>query len=174
MPHQDGHHHSRRRRRHRHHHHHHSHKEKKHFSPAPVPVHSPVQQPKYRSPSPSCCPYGYTKKPKNKAPVAPTAEPVASNHHHYAWPGTIPYAVPPSSISPSPSVHHSPDNPKRHRSSPPPALAKPPLHAVPHMHAQHPAETPAMAPAPHSSFASRRHSSQWVLTLLMCMIIGLP
>ncbi|KAL6610082.1 hypothetical protein ACP70R_040051 [Stipagrostis hirtigluma subsp. patula] len=151
MPHQhDGHH------SHRHHHrrqqHHHSHEEKKHFPPSPVPVHSPVQQPKYRSPSPSCCPYGYTNRPKNKAPAAPAAEPVASNHH-YASPTTVPHAVPPSSNSPSPSVHHSPNNPKQHHSSPAssPAPAKAPLHTVPLAHAHHSAQTPAVAPAPRSS-----------------------
>jgi hypothetical protein len=139
MPHEDAHHHSRR------HHHHRSHDEKKHFAPSPVPVHSPVQQPKYRSPSPSCCPYGYTNKPKNKAPVAaPAAEPVASNHHH-ASPGTsVPHGVPPTSISPSHSVRHSPKNPKRHHSfAVPPALAR-------HADVHHPARTPAMPPAPYS------------------------
>jgi hypothetical protein len=105
IPHQDAHHHS--------HHHHHRSRNKEHLAPSPIPVHSPVLQPKYRSPSPSC-PYGYTNKPKNKAHVAPAAEPVASNHHH-ASPGTvIPHVVPPSSISPSPPVHYSPKNTKGH------------------------------------------------------------
>ncbi|TVU19128.1 hypothetical protein EJB05_35262 [Eragrostis curvula] len=171
MPHQDDQHRSRR----RHHHHHHSHDEKKHFAPSPVPVHSPVQQPKYRSPSPSCYPYRYTNKPKNKAPVAPASEPVASSHHR-ASPATIPHAVPPSSTSPSPSVRHSPNNPKGYHSSPAPspALAKHHLRALSLAHAHHPAKTPAMTPAPHSSYATRRHSSEWTLALLMCMLMGLP
>ncbi|RCV17986.1 hypothetical protein SETIT_3G264500v2 [Setaria italica] len=160
---------------HHHHHHHNSHEEKKHFAPSPAPVHSPVQQPKYRSPSPSS-PYGYTSKSKNKAPVAPAAEPVASNHH-YASPATTPRPVPPPSISPLPSVHHSPNNPRRHNSAPAPspALAKPHLHAAPLIHG-HLAQTPAAAPAPHSSYATQRHSCQWqwALALLMCMLMGLP
>ncbi|PAN19864.1 hypothetical protein PAHAL_3G303800 [Panicum hallii] len=184
MPYQDHPHHHHRRRHHchrhhhheHHHHHHNSHEDKKHFAPSPAPVYSPVQQPKYRSPSPSC-PYGYTKKPKNKAPVAPTAEPVASNQY-YASPATIPCAVPPPSISPSPSVHHSPNNPGRHNSalSPSPALAKPHLHTAPRVHRHHPTPTPAVAPAPHSSYATQRHSClwQWALALLMCMLMGLP
>ncbi|KAL6844977.1 hypothetical protein ACP4OV_025150 [Aristida adscensionis] len=146
-PHQDHHH---CHHHHHHHHHHRRHEEKKHFAPSPVPVHYPVQEPKYRSPSPSCCPYGYTTKPKNKAHTAPAAEPVASNHH-YASPATVPQAMPPS-VSPSPSVQRSHKNPKQHHSSPAssPALAKPPLHAVPLVLAHHPAQSPAVAPAPHS------------------------
>ncbi|KAG2619666.1 uncharacterized protein LOC120665688 isoform X2 [Panicum virgatum] len=184
MPYQDRPHHHHHRHRHHHHHHHEHHhhhhnihEDKKHFAPSPAPVHSPVQQPKYRSPSPSCA-YGYTKKPKNKAPVGPTAEPVASNHH-YASPATIPCAVLPPSISPSPSVHHSPNNPRRHNSAlaPSSALVKPHLHTAPRIPGHHPAPTPAVAPAPHSSYGTQRYSSclwQWALTLLMCMLMGLP
>ncbi|CAL4900403.1 unnamed protein product [Urochloa decumbens] len=158
---------------HEHHHRHHSsHEEKKHFAPSPAPVHSPVQQPKYRSPSPSC-PYGYTNKPKNKAPVAPAAEPVASNHH-YASPATTPRGMLPPSISPSP---YSPNNPRRHNNAPaPPVLVKPRLHAPPLVHGHYPAQTPAVAPAPHSSYATQKHSSQWqwALILLMWMLMSLP
>ncbi|KXG21865.1 uncharacterized protein LOC8055825 [Sorghum bicolor] len=177
IPYQDHpqHHHHHHHHHHEHHHHNKSQEEKKHFAPSPAPVHSPVQQPKYISPSPSC-PYGYTTKPKNKAPVAPAAEPVASNHH-YASPATIPHAVPPPSISPTPSFNHSsPNNPRRDNSSPAPspALAKPHLRGVPLVHGHHHAQMPAAAPGPHSSYATRRHSCHWTLALLMYMLMGLP
>ncbi|KAF0914683.1 hypothetical protein E2562_031141 [Oryza meyeriana var. granulata] len=171
LPHQGHHHH------HYHHHHrHHSHEEKRHLSPSPAPVHSPVEQPKYRSPLFSF-PYRYTNKPKNKAPVAPAAEPVSSKHnHHYDSPANMPRAVSPSSISPSTSVHHSPNNPNRQHSpsDPSPALAKPPMPAPSLAHAHSTSETPAVAPAPHSSYATRRHSCQWALAFLLCMLMGLP
>lgn len=165
---------------HHHHHHHHEYhrhhnirEEKKHFVPSPIHVHSPVQQPKYRSRS-SSCQYGYTTKQKNKAPVAPAAEPVASDHH-YASPTAVPHVVPPPSISPLPSIHHR-SNPRRHNSAPAPSLAlvKPHLHAVPLVHGHNPVQTPAVAPGPHSSYATRGHSCHWALTLLMCMLLGLP
>ncbi|XP_062179316.1 uncharacterized protein LOC133883925 isoform X2 [Phragmites australis] len=177
MPHQDHHHYRHHYHHHSHHHHHHSHNKKRHFAPSPAPVHCPVRQPKYRSPSPFCCQYGYANMPKNKAPVAPAAEPVASSNHHYASPVTTPRAVPPSSISPPPPIRrHSPNNPNKHYRSPAPtpALPRPPLHAVPLPHTHHPAQMLAVAPAPHSSCASRRHPCQWALPLLMCMLMGLP
>ncbi|OEL34253.1 hypothetical protein BAE44_0004729 [Dichanthelium oligosanthes] len=152
MPYQDHphHHHHHHHHHEQHHHHHNSHEEKKHFAPSPASVHSPVQQPKYRSPSPSC-PYGYRNNPENKAPVALAAGPVASNYH-YASPATIPRAVPAPSISPSPFIHHSPNNHRRHNSAPipSPALAKPHSHVAPFIHGHHPARMPAVAPAPHS------------------------
>ncbi|KAJ1262629.1 hypothetical protein BS78_09G123400 [Paspalum vaginatum] len=179
MPYQDHPHRHRHRRRHHHHHHEHHHhhssrEEKKHFAPSPAPVHSHVQQPKYRSPSPSC-PYENTNKPKNKAPAAPALEPVARNHH-YASPGTIPHVVLPPSISPSPSIHHPHNNPRRHNSTPAPfpALANPHLHPVSLVHGHHPGQTPAVAPSPHSSYATRGRSCHWALALLMCMLLGLP
>ncbi|KAF7015302.1 hypothetical protein CFC21_029180 [Triticum aestivum] len=164
---------------HHHHHHHHSHHRSheviRHLPPSPAPVHPPVEQPKYRSPSPSGYSYGYTNKPKNKAPVAPAAEPVVRNHH-YASPPTMPHAVSPSSISPSPSARHSTNIPNRHHSSPAPSPAnvKPPLHTVSLAHAHHPAQVPAVAPAPNTSFATRRHSCQWALAILLCLLAGLP
>ncbi|KAM3403649.1 hypothetical protein ACQJBY_007023 [Aegilops geniculata] len=173
------HHHHHHHHQHHHHHHHHSHHRSyeviRHLPPSPAPVHPPVEQPKYRSPSPSGYSYGYTNKPKNKAPVAPAAEPVVRNHH-YASPPTMPHAVSPSSISPSPSARHSTNIPNRHHSSPAPSPAnvKPPLHTVSLAHAHHPAQVPAVAPAPNTSFATRRHSCQWALAILLCLLAGLP
>ncbi|VAH18582.1 unnamed protein product [Triticum turgidum subsp. durum] len=173
------HHHHHRHHHHHHHHHHHSHHRSheviRQLPPSPAPVHPPVEQPKYRSPSPSGYSYGYTNKPKNKAPVAPAAEPVVRNHH-YASPPTMPHAVSPSSVSPSPSARHPTNIPNRHHSSPAPSPAnvKPPLHTVSLAHAHHPAQVPAVAPAPSTSFATRRHSCQWALAILLCLLAGLP
>ncbi|PNT71418.1 hypothetical protein BRADI_2g27250v3 [Brachypodium distachyon] len=171
--HHDNHHHRHHHHHHHHHHHshHHSHEVKKHLAPSPAPVHSHVEQPKYGSPTPSGCSYGCTNKPKNKAPVAPAAEPVANNY--YDSPHTMPHAWSPSSISPSPSVTI---NPSRHHISPAPspASAKPPLRTLSLSHVHHPAQVQAVPPAPDSSFAARRHSCQWALAFLLCLLMGLP
>ncbi|CAM0955809.1 unnamed protein product [Alopecurus aequalis] len=160
MTHQD---HQRHRHHHHHHHHHHhshhrSHEVKKHLapSPSPAPVHSPVERSKYRTPPPSGYSYRYTNKPKNKAHIAPVAEPVANNHH-YASPPSKPHAVSPSSISQSPSGRHSTNNPNRHISSPAPSPAsvKTPLRAISLAHAHHPAQVQAVAPAPSTYFSNQ-------------------
>uniref|UniRef100_A0ACD5TAB5 Uncharacterized protein n=1 Tax=Avena sativa TaxID=4498 RepID=A0ACD5TAB5_AVESA len=176
MTHQDhcGHHHHHHH-DHNHHGHHRSHEVKKHLAPSPAPVRSPVERSKYRSPPPSGYSYRYTDKPKNKAPLAPVAEPAAVNHR-YASPSTMHHAVSPSSITPSPSARRSTNNPNGHRSSPAPSPAsvKPPLRAISLTHTHQPAERRAVAPAPNTSFATRRHSCQWALTFLLCLLMGLP
>jgi hypothetical protein len=119
------------------------------LAPSPAPVQSPAERFKYRSPPPSGYSYTYTNKPKNKAPAAPAAEPIANNHH-YASPPTMSHALPPSSISPSPSGRCSINNPNRHHSShaPSPASVKSPLRAISLAHPHHPGQVQAVAPTP--------------------------
>lgn len=164
---------------HHHHHHHHSHHRShevlKHLAPSPGPVHSTGERSKYRSPPPSGYSYRYTNKPKNKAHIAPVAEPVA-NSHHYASPPTMSHALSPSSIGSSPSGRHSTNRPNRQHSSPAPSPAsvKPPLRAISLVHAHHSAQVRAVAPAPNTSLATRRHTCQWALAFLLCLLAGLP
>ncbi|XP_048565985.1 uncharacterized protein LOC125545964 [Triticum urartu] len=154
---------------HGHHHHHHGHESNRHLAPAPIPIHTP----RYVAPPPSGCPY----KAKNRVPVTPAAEPVANDHR-----STHPAASPPHPLSPS-SVHHPPRDPNMHSRSPvpsPPVLPEPPLPTVSFSHAHPPSERAtgagpsagmSLAPAPHSSNASRRLSCQWVLVPLIYTLL---
>uniref|UniRef100_A0A453GKE5 DUF7036 domain-containing protein n=1 Tax=Aegilops tauschii subsp. strangulata TaxID=200361 RepID=A0A453GKE5_AEGTS len=156
---------------HGHHHHHHGHESNRHLAPAPLPVHTP----RYVAPPPSGCPYG--NRAKSRVPVAPAAEPVANDHRF-----THPAASPPHPLSPS-SVRHPPRDPNMHSRPPvpsPPVLPEPPLPSVSFSHAHPPSEHGtgtgpsagmSVAPAPHSSNASRRLSCQWVLVPLIYTLL---
>ncbi|BAD87313.1 hydroxyproline-rich glycoprotein-like [Oryza sativa Japonica Group] len=159
---------------HHHHHHHHGHEDSRHSAPAQAPVHYPVHEPRYGAPPPSRCPYG-TDKPKNKAHVMPAPEPTANGHHFAS-----PVALPPHSLSPrNPNVHSRSPIPS------PPVLPEPPLPTVSFAHAHPPSEhtsrrdpagLSALAPAPHSSNATRSlwRSIHWAnIVPLVCILMSL-
>lgn len=163
---------------HGHHHHHHGHEDNRHLTPAPAPTNFPVRTPRYIAPSPSGCPYG--KRPNNKVPVTPAAEPVADDHHY-----TYPVASPPHPLSPSPG-QHPPHDPRKNSGSPvpsPPVLPEPPLPIVSLGHAHPPSEHATtgpsagmsnVAPAPHSSHATLRRYCHWLLVpLILCTLLSL-
>ncbi|XP_062231165.1 uncharacterized protein LOC133928723 [Phragmites australis] len=175
------------------HHQRHGHDGNRHLAPAPSPMHFPVPQPRYGAPPPSGCPYG-TNKPKKRGPITPAAEPATNDHHSAST------ASPPHRWSPSPSSH-PPHDPNTHGGSPvpsPPVLPEPPLPTVSFAHAHPPSEhgtktSPApseqarqagpagngmsqVAPAPHSSYATRTWnvSCCWVLfAVVACILMSL-
>ncbi|XP_066313260.1 uncharacterized protein [Miscanthus floridulus] len=169
---------------HGHHHHHHSHDDNRHPAPAPAPIHFPMPQPRYGAPPPSGCPYSKNK-PKKRGPVTPAAEPAANDHRSAS------IALPPHPSSPLPASR-SRHGPSMQGGSPvpsPPAIPEPPLPTVSFAHPHPPSErgtgiSPApseeatragpvgmsqVAPAPHSSYATRMQDDvpcRWVLFVL--------
>nr|ACR35872.1 unknown [Zea mays] len=176
---------------HHHRHHHHSHDDNRHpAAPAPAPVHFPAPQPRYGAPPPSGgCPYSKNK-PKKSGRAAPAAEPAANDHRSAS------IALPPHPSSPSPASwsQHAPSTPAV---PPPPALPEPPLPTISFAHPRPPSErgtgtSPApseeatragpsgmsqVAPAPHSSYATRMQGDVpccWVLFVLaLCVLTSL-
>jgi len=175
---------------HSHHHHHHSPDNNRRLAPAPAaaPTHFPVPQPRYGAPPPSGCPYSKNK-PKKRGPITPAAEPAVNDHRSASS------APPPHPWSPSPGSR-TPHHPTMRGRSPvpsPPVLPEPPLPAVSFGHAHPPSEhgrrtSPApseqatragpagmsqVAPAPHSSDATRMQgdSCRWVLFVFISSIL---